>query len=211
MIPRDMTDLLEMFAELSYPGIFLILVAVNAAPLFMPPTWIILSSFHALDASLDPLVLALVGATGATLGRMALKRASGLFRRFAGGGQKSNLDVIGRYLNEKRYGYALASFLFAATPLPSNMLFVAYGLMNARSIGLYLGFWLGRVLSYYVMISISNIVLVPFLQLFEDKLTGILLADGIGVGIVVLFASINWTLLLTERRVRFVRPRLWRL
>ena len=206
-----MADLFEAFAELSYFGIFLILVALNAAPLFMPPTWIVLASFYTLDTGLDPLVLALVGATGATIGRMFLKRISGFFRRFAGPEQKSNLDAIAGLIGKKRYGYALSSFLFAATPLPSNMLFVAYGLMNARSLGLYAGFWLGRVVSYYVMISISQIVLTPFLQLFEDRLVGILLADGVGVGVVIIFASINWRLLLVEKKLRFTRPKLWRL
>jgi len=206
-----MADFFEMFAEHSYLGIFLALVGINAAPLLMPPTWIVLASFYALDPALDPAVLSLVGATGATLGRLALKHVSGFFRRFVGDEQRSNLNAVGEFLNRKRYGYVLASFLFAATPLPSNMLFVAYGLMRAKSIGLYAGFWSGRVLSYYVMISISSIVLTPFIQLFEDRHVGILVADGIGIGAVVLFASVDWRVLITERRLRFVRPRLWRL
>lgn len=200
----------EALAEYSYLGIFLVLVGVNAAPILMPPTWIVLSSFYGLDPSLDPLLLALVGASGATVGRFVLKRASGLFRRFVTAEQKSNLDAIGGFLNRKRYGYVLASFLFAATPLPSNMLFVAYGLMRARSIGLYAGFWAGRVLSYYVMISISGIVLTPFLQIFEERYVGIIVADVVGIAVVVLFASINWSLLITQKKLRFVRPRLWR-
>jgi len=63
-----MADIIETIIEYSYIGIFFLLIAVNAAPILMPPTWIILSSFFALDASLDPLLLALVGATGATIG-----------------------------------------------------------------------------------------------------------------------------------------------
>lgn len=206
-----MADFFEIFSELSYLGIFLVLVALNAAPLFMPPTWIVLSSFYALDPSLSPILLALVGATGATIGRFALKRISGFFRRFVGTEQQSNLDVIGGFLNKKRYGYALASFLFAATPLPSNMLFVAYGLMKAKNVALYFGFWLGRVISYFIMISISEVVLTPLLQLFEDRVVGILVADAIGICTVILFASINWKSLITERKLKFVRPKLWRL
>ena len=205
-----MTDIFETLSELSYIGIFLLLIAVNAAPILMPPSWIILASFYALDPQLDPIILAIVGATGATIGRFILKQISGFFRKFVGKEQKSNLDVIGNYLNRKRFGYPIASFLFAATPLPSNMLFVAYGLMRAKSIGLYIGFWLGRLISYYIMISISEIVLTPFLDLFEDRITGILIADGIGIGVVILFMSINWTLLLTERKFKLVKPKLWR-
>jgi len=205
-----MTDFFETFGELSYLGIFILLIGINAAPILMPPTWIVLSSFYALDTNLDPIVLALVGATGATIGRFFLKRITGLFRRFVGKEQKSNLNVIGDYLNRKRYGYVLTSFLFASTPLPSNMLFVAYGLMQAKSIGLYVGFWFGRVISYYIMISISEVVLIPFLELFENRLVGILLADAVGIGVVILFTCINWSLLITQRKFKLVKPKLWR-
>ena len=205
-----MVDIFDTIVEYSYFGIFLLLIGINAAPILMPPTWIVLSSFFALDSSLDPLLLALVGATGATIGRLILKNLSGFFRRFVGKEQKSNLDAIGNFLNRKKFGYVLTSFLFAATPLPSNMLFVAYGMMRAKSIGLYFGFWLGRVLSYYIMITISSVVLTPFLELFEDKIIGILVADIVGIGVVVIFTCINWQTLLLERKLRFVRPKLWK-
>ena len=206
-----MTDIFETIIEYSYFGIFLLLIGINAAPILMPPTWIVLSSFFALDSSLDPLLLALVGATGATIGRFFLKRISGFFRRFIGKEQESNLDIIGNFLNKKKFGYTLTSFLFAATPLPSNMLFVAYGMMRAKSIGLYIGFWCGRLVSYYIMITISEAVLTPFLRLFEDKIIGIIVADIVGIGSVIFFTCINWQTLLFERKLRFVRPRLWRI
>ena len=206
-----MADIFETIIEYSYLGIFFLLIAVNAAPILMPPTWIILSSFFVLDASLDPFLLALVGATGATIGRFFLKCISGFFRRFVGKEQESNLDAIGNFLNKKKFGYTLTSFLFAATPLPSNMLFVAYGMMRAKSIGLYIGFWCGRLLSYYIMITISEAVLSPLLQLFEDRIIGIIVADIIGIGAVIFFTCINWQVLLFQRKLRFVRPRLWRL
>ncbi len=205
-----MIDVFEVIADFSYLGIFFLLLGINAAPLLMPPSWIVLSSFLALDPTLNILVLALVGATGATIGRFFLKRISHLFRRFMGKEQKSNLDIIGNFLNRRKFGYIITSFLFAATPLPSNMLFVAYGLMRAKSIGLYIGFWLGRVLSYYIMLSISDVVLTPFLQLFEDRYIGILIADGIGIGAVILFACIDWGLFITKRKLKFVKPKIWR-
>ena len=205
-----MVDIFDTIVEYSYFGIFLLLIGINAAPILMPPTWIVLSSFFALDSSLDPLLLALVGATGATIGRLILKNLSGFFRRFVGKEQKSNLDAIGNFLNRKKFGYVLTSFLFAATPLPSNMLFVAYGMMKAKSIGLYFGFWVGRLLSYYIMITISSVVLTPFLELFEDKIIGILVADIVGIGVVVVFTCINWQILLLERKLQFVRPKLWK-
>jgi len=206
-----MADFFESFLEFSYLGIFFLLILVNAAPLLMPPTWIILASFYAIDSSYDPLVLALVGATGATLGRLILKHVATLFRRFIHKEQKSNLDAVGNFLNKKKFGYVLTSFLFAATPLPSNMLFVTYGLLKAKSIGLYIGFWAGRVASYYLMISISNIVLTPFVELFEERYIGILIADALGISVIIFFTCINWTLLLSQRKFKLTKPKIWRL
>ncbi|KEQ56371.1 hypothetical protein AAA799E16_00315 [Marine Group I thaumarchaeote SCGC AAA799-E16] len=205
-----MVDIFEIFGELSYFGIFLVLILVNASPILMPPSWIVLTSFYLLDPSLNVVFLAMVGATGATIGRLFLKKISGLFRKFVGEEQKTNLDIIGDYLNHKKYGYLLASFLFGATPLPSNMLFITYGLMRAKSVGIYIGFWLGRTISYIIMIYFGNVVLQPFLEIFEDRLTGILLIDGVGIGVIVLFASINWTVLITQRKIKFVKPKIWR-
>jgi len=203
-------DIFELFGEFSYFGIFLVLIGVNASPILMPPSWIVLTSFYLLDPTLNIVLLAVVGATGATLGRFFLKRISGLFRKFVGEEQKSNLDMIGNYLNKKKYGYLIASFLFGATPLPSNILFITYGLMRAKSVGIYVGFWIGRTISYIIMIYFGNAVLTPFLDIFEDRLTGILLIDGIGIGLIVLFACINWTVLLTQRKLKFVKPKIWR-
>jgi len=205
-----MVDIFEIFGEYSYYGIFLVLIGVNAAPILMPPSWIILTSFYLLDPNLNVIILAMVGATGATIGRFALKKISGLFRKFVGEEQKSNLDIIGDYLNRKKYGYIIASFLFGATPLPSNILFIAYGLMRAKSVGMYVGFWFGRTLSYVAMIYFGNAVLTPFLEIFEDRLTGILLIDGFGIVMIVLFASVNWTVLITQKKIKFVKPKIWR-
>ena len=203
-------DIFEIFGEYSYLGIFFALIGVNMSPILMPPSWIVLTSFYLLDPTLNIIFLAMVGATGATIGRYFLKKISGLFRKFVGEEQKSNLDIIGSYLNQKKYGYVIASFLFAATPLPSNVLFITYGLMRAKSIGIYVGFWFGRVISYIVMIYFGNAVLRPFLEMFEDRLTGILLIDGVGIGMIIIFASVNWTVLITEKKIKFVKPKIWR-
>lgn len=206
-----MEDIFVIFGELSYLGVFVLMFILNTAPILMPPTWIALVSFQALDPSLNQLVLAMVGASGATLGRFALMRAARYFRRLLSAERKSNLDRVGSYLQKKRLGYFFASFLFSATPLPDNILFITYGLMGAKSLQIYLGHWLGRVLAYYVMLSISTVVLTPFLQMFEERYVGVLLIDAASVGSLVFFASIDWNALISEKKIRFVKPRFWKL
>ena len=206
-----MEDIFQIFGNLSYLGIFLLLIAMNASPILMPPTWIVLSSFYTLDHRFDILWLSIVGATGALIGRMILMLISRFFRRFMGTERKSSLDVLADFLKKKKYGYFSASFLFAMTPLPSNMLFMAYGIMRAKNISLFAGFWIGRVIAYYIMISISTVTLKPFLDLFDDSLTGILVTDIGSMATIVIFACINWNKLITEKKVEFVKPKFWRL
>ena len=187
------------------------LVAMNASPILMPPTWIVLSSFYTLDHRFDILWLSIVGATGALIGRIILMFISRFFRRFMGTERKSSLDLLADFLKKKKYGYFSASFLFAITPLPSNLLFMAYGIMRVKNISLFAGFWLGRVIAYYVMISISTITLKPFLDLFDDSLVGILVTDISSMVMIVIFACINWNRLITAKKLEFVKPKFWRL
>ena len=70
-----MTDIFEVLAEWSYLGIFLILVGVNTAPILMPPSWIILTSFYLMDPSLNIVLLAMIGATAATKSAKSAKSA----------------------------------------------------------------------------------------------------------------------------------------
>jgi len=206
-----MEEIFEIFSNLSYLGIFFLLIAMNASPILMPPTWIVLSSFYTIDPSFDILTLSLVGATGALIGRIILMYISRFFRRFMGTERKSNLDTLAEYIKKKKYGYFSASFLFAITPLPSNLLFMAYGIMRVKNIAIFVGFWVGRAIAYYVMISISTVTLKPFLELFDDSLVGVLVTDIGSIIMIVIFACVNWNKLITAKKLEFVKPKFWRL
>ena len=204
-----MGDIFEIFDGFSYLGPLIVLFLVNISPILMPPNWLILSSFYALDDSMNMVVLAVVGATASTAGRFVLKQLVSKFKNHFND-NTSNLTVIGNYLNKKKYGYVISSFVFAVTPLPDNILFVAYGLIKAKSIGMYVGFWFGKLLAFYVMLTISPAILIPFTRIFEDRLVGILLADGLGIVAIIIFAAIDWDILLNKKKLRLVKPRLWR-
>ena len=204
-----MTDIFEIFGGFSYLGPLIVLFLVNISPILMPPNWLILSSFYALDDSMNIAVLAVVGATASTAGRFVLKQLVSKFKNHSNN-NTSNLIVIGDYLNKKKYGYVVSSFIFAVTPLPDNILFVAYGLIKAKSVGMYVGFWFGKLLAFYIMLTISPAILVPFTRIFEDRLVGILLADCLGIVAIIVFAAIDWNILLNEKKLRLVKPRLWR-
>ncbi|AJZ75606.1 hypothetical protein [Candidatus Nitrosotenuis cloacae] len=206
-----MEEIFAVFYQLWYFGIFVLMFILNLAPILMPPTWIVLVSFRALDPTLNPLALALIGASAATLGRFVLLKASSYFTKFLSEERKSSLDKIQNFLQSKKLGYFGTSFVFAATPLPDNILFITYGLMRAKNLQIYCGYWLGRFVAYLVMLSVSDVVLTPFLTMFEERYVGVLVVDVASIGMMILFASINWNVLISEKKIRFVKPRFWKL
>lgn len=208
---HSLEEVFSVFYQMWYLGIFLLMFVLNTAPILMPPTWIVLVSFRALDPTLNPVALAAIGASGATLGRFVLLKASSYFTKFLSTERKSSLDKIQNYLQSKRLGYFGASFVFAATPLPDNILFITYGLMRAKSVQIYCGYWLGRFAAYYVMLSVSDVVLTPFLQMFQERYVGVLVVDLASIAMMLLFASVNWNALISEKKIRFVKPKFWKL
>lgn len=206
-----MLNILGELLKLSYFGIFLILIGINSIPILMPPSWIVLSTFYSGEPKLNILALSIIGATGSLLGRMILLQISRYFRKFISQERVSNLDHLHNFFKGKKYGYFLASFLYSLSPFPSNIMFITYGIMKARSFGIFLGFWIGRVVSYYIIISTSGIVLIPFMELFSSHLIGIIVTDAAAMISLVVFTSINWLKLIKERKLEFVKPKLWKL
>jgi len=190
----------------SYAGILLLVFGINVVPVMMPPSWIVLASIYSAFPSFNPLYLALVGATASAAGRFALMLASSKMRRFMGQKRKNSLDAIEKYLAGKKYAYFILSLIFALGPLPSNMLFIGYGMMKARTFSIFLGFWIGRVVSYAVLISVTAMAFKPFLGLFSDHLVGILALDSLGLLSVVAFAAVDWEKMIIERKLVFIRP-----
>ena len=71
-----------------------------------------------------------------------LKKLVDLFRNLSLKNKNLILILLEITLKEKIWICDCIIFLFGATPLPSNFLFITYGLMRAKSIGIYLDFGL---------------------------------------------------------------------
>ena len=205
-----MSELEQIVEGWSYYGIFLLIFGINAAPFLMPPTWIVLASVHAAEPSIDTLSLSVIGATGAVAGRFVLMLISSRWTRLLGTRRRSSLEAVGRYLSGKKYAFFTTSFLFALSPLPSNILFIGYGLMKRRTVGMFLGFWLGRIAVYFVMISVSAVAFRSFLDMFYDGLVGIIIIDVLAALSIFAFACLDWEKLIIERKIVFIRPSLRR-
>lgn len=191
---------------LLFIGVFFL----NLIPAFAPPTWMVFSFIGFRNPNSHVALLAVVGATAATLGRLTLaKLARAIIRKkFLSEDTKQNIDAIREGL-EGRRKLTFSIFLFYAfSPLPSNYLFLAYGLttMELRLIGL--PFFLGRSISYGLWgltssavsrrMSMESTQALPYLSVY------FIASQLLFLYLVYLFTRIDWRALFVEKRLKWI-------
>lgn len=182
--------------------IALLAIGLNVVPAFMPPTWALLAYFH-LQAGLDTLPLALVGAFGATTGRALLalgSRAIGariLPRRW-----RVNIETLAAELQRRRELGLPALALFALGPIPSNQLFVAAGLARAPLPPILAVFGVARFVSYVIWISLAESAAATMDELISPRL-GAEAATAVQIAALILLfvvMQIDWSRFFGPRR-----------
>ncbi len=197
-------DLLS-FPEYSYLFCFLIVFLLSVIPILTPPTWLVVVSASTLNNDTNILFLSFISATAAVLGRLILMRFSSMGRRILNSKRKSSIGRLKNYLEQKKYGYFIGTILFAMLPLPSNMLFVSYGLMRVKSIQIVAGFWIGRFVIYLVMIYLSRSVF-QSIRIELDNVSSVILIDIAGILMTILLLILDWDKLITKHRFGVIRP-----
>ena len=137
--------------------LFLVVFFLNVIPAFAPPTWMVFSFLGFRFPSHMGWTFALAGAFGAAVGRLVLGKLSRLVVRnhWLGEAARQNVDSFKLDL-EKRPKLTFGLFLFYAfTPLPSNYLFIAYGLTTMPLVRLVVPFFIGRFVSYTFWVKSS--------------------------------------------------------
>lgn len=199
--------LITLFSEYTYSFVFFFIFVLSIIPILTPPTWIVVVSAYSLNDQLNPFLLSAIGATAAVTGRMILLQLSTIGRKAINDHRKNSLDRFRKYLEKKRYGYLIGTLLFALLPLPSNMLFISYGLMNAKSIGIVAGFWIGRFVAYMIMINLSIYFVDYFKKILNSDIQSIFIIDIIGIIMTVFMLLVDWNILFSERKLVFIKPK----
>jgi membrane protein YqaA with SNARE-associated domain len=199
--------IISLFSQYTYPFVFLMIFVLSIIPILTPPTWIIVVSAYSLNDQLNPLLLSAIGATAAVIGRMILLQVSTIGRKAINDQRKSSLEKLRKYLEKTRYGYLFGTLLFALLPLPSSMLFISYGLMNAKSLGIIAGFWIGRFVAYIIMINLSKYFVDYFREILNSDIQSIFIIDIIGIIMTLFILLIDWNILFSERKLVFIKPK----
>ncbi|MFH1234840.1 MAG: hypothetical protein V1493_04490 [Candidatus Diapherotrites archaeon] len=139
-----------------YIALGILVFFLNIIPALMPPTWVVLSLAQINDPSFNPFMLAFVGAVCSTCGRAVLTFYSGFFRRFFNKELAAHANEIKGFFDQRSKAVFMGSFLFALSPIPSNLLFVASGLTKIKTRLLLAGFFCGRFLSYLALVILSH-------------------------------------------------------
>lgn len=174
-----------------YISIALTVFVINVIPAFMPPTWIILANAMVGDPTIDTLTLTLTGAVSSTLGRAVLSLLSSTIRRFFHGELARHAEEIRKFLEKKGKELFIGTFVYSLSPFPSNLVFIAKGLTEADWKPVFSGFFLGRLVSYYVLIALS-VNIFSFLSNYADGGTVRYLFDALGIIAAFSILLVDW-------------------
>jgi membrane protein YqaA with SNARE-associated domain len=203
-------------AYMSDPGrlsifLFVVIFALNLLPAFAPPTWTAMSFVGLAIPDINFLWIALVAAAAATCGRIALAKASYVLlrQRWLSEETRRNVDTIKAGI-ESRPVMAFSTVLgYALSPLPSNYLFIAYGLTSLPIAFVAMPFFAGRLLSYAFWLKTASTVGDRLdLDWFDSAYYFVgyfLLSQLLLVPIIYVFTQIDWHRLLTEKRLSWLR------
>jgi len=136
---RDKIAELESYG---YLGVFLVSL-VTSATIVLPIPGIIV--ILALGIALSPVLVGLVAGTGAALGEL-----TGYMAGFSGRGLVENRRLYNRLAGWLRKWGVIVIFVFAATPLPFDLLGIVAGVFRFPIWKFFIACWLGKVTFYII-------------------------------------------------------------
>jgi membrane protein DedA with SNARE-associated domain len=190
--------------------IFLVVFLLNLIPAFAPPTWMVLSYLGIRYSNGNIPAFALIAAVAATLGRLILaKGARDIVRnRFMSDYARKNVDAIRERLEQRRKLTFSVFLFYAFSPLPSNFLFIAYGMTGMKLPAIVAPFFLGRFVSYnfWGMAggAAARALTLESTEAFSYLGIYFLLTQALLLSIVYGFTRVDWRHLFSEKKFRWL-------
>jgi membrane protein YqaA with SNARE-associated domain len=189
----------EILSSLGYLGVFILVFLLNLAPGFVPPTWIVLLLFYLINPTFNIFLLPLVGATASTLGRFCLLQISKKGKILLSKKEKEEMKFLNKKLKEiKNFGF-ISSLIVALTPIPSNAYFIMLGFIEYSTLGVFLGFFIGRLITYFLPLFLVKTTILLIRKVFFEEWMFHLFLDTIGIISIVIFILIDWKKILKQK------------
>lgn len=187
-----------------------IIFVLNCLPAFAPPTWMVLSVITLSSPSANPWITALSAAGAATAGRLVLAKMAYILvrQRWLSARTRENVDLVKTRLEKQRVMTFGAVFAYTCSPLPSNSLFIAYGLTSLPLAPVAAASFIGRFLTYSFWVVMAMEVAQ---KAVVDEGTAFVYLGGYFVvtqvlmlGLVVLFTKLDWRAWFATRTVQLM-------
>jgi len=175
---------------LSYAEVTLMAFIVNIVPAFAPPTWIVLSLYKIQYPGMSSLALAFFGVLGSVIGRFVMYHYSRVIGKHVPQRYADNLKYFRKFIEGKKLGLFLGTFIYSLSPFPSNFLFMASGISGISVLPLVVGFALGRFVSYASLIYVTYETFGYFHGFGAGNMK--LLADLFGIVASILIIFVDW-------------------
>lgn len=172
----------------------LVVFLINFIPAFMPATWMVLV-FAYIQYQLPFGEVIILGALFSTFGRVALYYLSEKqILHYLPKEAKGNFEELGTLLNKRKHITVPFTFLFAFLPVPSNHIFIGAGLAHYDLKILSIGFFLGRILNYSLLVGSSTLIAISLNSLLKSSFTGFttVILEICGFASLFLISKIGW-------------------
>ncbi|NTU72993.1 hypothetical protein HGB07_02335 [Candidatus Roizmanbacteria bacterium] len=173
----------------------LVVLGINAVPAFMPATWSILAFFY-ITYHLEMVPTVILGATAAVIGRLILASLSrSVIRPRLSPRTQKNYKALGKFLTKKKHITIPLVIGYAFLPIPSNQVFIAAGVAEVSVQLIALCFFIGRLFSYSIWVSVAHHVttnLGVLIASHYSHFSGMLL-EIMSLAILILIGYIPWS------------------
>jgi|SRR5215469_9374516 len=191
--------------------LFVAVYLLNVIPAFAPPTWMVFSYIGFRYPTHNVALFAIAGSAAAMLGRITLAKMARVIirQRFMSESSRANIDAIRARLEKRRMVTFSVLLFYAFTPLPSNYVFLAYGLTTMELKVIAAPFFLGRAVSYgfWGLTSAAVSRRVPFETGDTMPYFGVyfVLTQLALLAVVYGFMRIDWRILFSEKKLRWAK------
>jgi hypothetical protein len=176
-----------------YVAAMAIVFAANVLPAFMPSTWMVLAFFR-IQIGLPLLALTIGGSIAAAAGRWLLAKASGAYSKRYTANEESDLRMLGAFLQRHQRHVGLTTFLYTLSPLPSNNLFIAAGMVAIEMTWVVGGFLAGRLIANTVLVWTTDRAFEQFGEVLKMGFSSweAIAFQSLSAGSIVLLAFVPW-------------------
>ncbi|MEM2123142.1 MAG: VTT domain-containing protein [Candidatus Bathyarchaeia archaeon] len=180
-----------------YLGIFIISLLGNLA-LFFPVPYLLLIFTIALDTpNIGLILLTFLGALGATIGKLFSYTIGYGGGKMLGRKYEERFNNLRRLLGGRPF---IAAFIFAASPLPDDLLFIPLGIMKYSLYKTFLACFAGKFLITFLTVGSGRVsrATINWIAGTQDNYYTIIFSIVVFIVTVVLMVKLDWGKVLLE-------------